>query len=47
MMHRLWADADPQTKMGNQINFEKHLALLGAGLLLLFIPQPWPMSLSF
>jgi hypothetical protein len=47
MMHRFWADKDPQAKINNLVNFQKNVALLGAALLLLFIPQPWPMSLSF
>jgi putative oxidoreductase len=47
MMHRFWADKDPQSKMMNQVNFQKNVALLGAALLLLFIPQPWPLSLAF
>ena len=47
IMHRFWADTDPQAKMGNLVNFQKNVALLGAALLLLFIPQPWPMSVLF
>ncbi len=44
-MHSFWADTDPQAKMGNQINFGKNLALLGADLMFLLISRPWPMSL--
>jgi putative oxidoreductase len=47
MMHRFWADKDPQAKQMNLVNFQKNIALLGAALLLLFIPQPWPWSLQF
>ena len=44
MMHRFWADKDPQMKQMNVVQFQKNVALLGAALLLLFIPQPWPFS---
>lgn len=40
-LHAYWKDTDPMTKMGNQVNFWKNLALLGATLCLLAIPQPW------
>lgn len=30
MMHNFWKDTDPATRMTNQINFFKNLALLGA-----------------
>jgi len=30
MMHNFWKDTDPATRMTNQINFLKNLALLGA-----------------
>lgn len=44
-MHAYWKDTDPMTKMINQVNFWKNLALLGAALCLLAIPQPWMYSL--
>jgi hypothetical protein len=34
-------------KMMQMINFMKNLALWGAILALLFIPQPWPFSLGY
>lgn len=37
-MHQYWKVAEPMTKMGEQINFNKNLALLGAVLMLLEIP---------
>lgn len=40
-MHRYWAVADPMAKMGEQINFGKNLALLGAALAMLSLPVPW------
>ena len=45
-MHNYWADQDPQMRQNNEINFHKNLALLGATLMLLAIPQPWPLSLG-
>jgi uncharacterized membrane protein YphA (DoxX/SURF4 family) len=43
-MHDFWK-ADPAHKMGEEINFYKNLALLGAVLMLLAIPLPWVLSL--
>ena len=45
MMHAFWKVQDAQMKMGEQVNFMKNLALLGAVLMLLSIPQPWSTSL--
>ncbi len=44
-MHAYWNDTDPNTKMGNRVNFMKNMALLGASLAFLFIPEPWIYSL--
>jgi putative oxidoreductase len=44
-MHAFWTDTDPAAKMGNQVNFYKNLALLGAVLICFVIPRPWPWSL--
>ncbi|MFQ5614026.1 MAG: DoxX family membrane protein [Anaerolineae bacterium] len=46
MMHNFWAIEDEQMKMGEFVNFAKNLALLGAALMFLAIPQPWPFSLG-
>ncbi len=43
-MHAFWKDTDTQTKMTNNINFMKNMALLGACLMMLFI-ESWPLSL--
>lgn len=43
-MHRYWEVADPMARMGEHINFYKNLALIGALLMLLAIPEPWPWS---
>ena len=46
MVHTYWSDTDANTKINNRVNFQKNLALLGAGLALLIVPQPWPLSLK-
>jgi uncharacterized membrane protein YphA (DoxX/SURF4 family) len=45
-MHNFWAVQDPMQKMVEMVNFTKNMALLGAALMLLAIPQPWPLSLG-
>jgi len=45
-MHAFWKITDPQQRMGEQVNFLKNVALLGALLMFLAIPTPWPTSLS-
>lgn len=37
MMHPHWKETDPQAKQGEQINFNKNLALIGAMLILFFL----------
>jgi len=46
MMHAYWQETDPMQGINQRVNFQKNLALLGAALLLLFIPRPWPLSLN-
>jgi len=46
-MHAFWKVADPQQRMGEQVNFSKNIALLGSLLMFLAIPRPWPISLGF
>jgi len=46
-MHNYWDDKDPMTRINNQVNFMKNLALLGAAWMLLAIPRPWSMSLAW
>jgi putative oxidoreductase len=46
MIHNFWAIQDPQAKMGEMVNFEKNLAILGLLLMTLLIAQPWPLSLG-
>jgi putative oxidoreductase len=45
-MHAFWSVSDPMAKMGEQVNFMKNVALLGAAFAMVAIPQPWPMSLG-
>jgi len=45
MMHAFWKVEDPMARMGERVNFTKNMALLGAALLLLSIPEPWSTSL--
>jgi len=44
MMHAFWKVEDPMAKMGEMVNFTKNMALLGAALTLLAVPQPWTVS---
>src|SRR3989344_550917 len=44
-MHRYWEITDPMQKMGEMVNFNKNLGLLGAVLMFLAIPLPWAMAL--
>ncbi|MDQ7849905.1 MAG: DoxX family protein [Armatimonadota bacterium] len=45
-MHDFWAVQDPMQKAIQMVNFTKNLALLGAALMLLAFPQPWPLGLG-
>lgn len=45
-MHGFWNIQDPMQKMGEQVNFMKNTALLGAVLALMAIPQPWAYGLN-
>lgn len=44
LMHAFWKVQDPMARMGEMVNFTKNLALLGAALILLAVPQPWAVS---
>ena len=46
MMHNFWKLEDPQSRMADKVNFMKNMALVGAILMLLAIPAPWPLSLT-
>lgn len=44
-MHQFWKVTDQMARMGEEVNFKKNMALLGAVLMLLAIPVPWVLSL--
>ena len=44
-MHAFWKE-EGQARMMDQVQFMKNLAILGAILMLLGIPTPWPMLLG-
>ena len=44
LMHNFWKIQDPQLKVADKVNFTKNMALLGAVLMFLAIPSPWPLS---
>ena len=45
-MHTFWTVTDPQMKQADLIHFLKNVAITGALLMLLAMPQPWPFSLA-
>jgi putative oxidoreductase len=45
-MHSFWKVDDAQLKQIDMINFTKNMALIGALLMFLLVPRPWPMSLE-
>jgi len=45
-MHRFWEVQDQQQRMNEMINFSKNVALIGAALMMLELPEPWPASVD-
>jgi uncharacterized membrane protein YphA (DoxX/SURF4 family) len=45
-MHRFWDVEDPQQRQHEMITFGRNMALVGAALMLLQIPEPWPISID-
>ena len=45
-MHRFWDETDPQARQAEMINFTKNVALVGAALAMMQIPEPWPASVD-
>jgi len=45
LIHDFWNAADPGQRLGDLVNFTKNAALLGAALMMLLLPRPWPYSL--
>ena len=46
VMHNYWAVTEPNARMADSINFQKNMALLGAALVMLALPRPWPLSIG-
>ena len=44
IMHDFWRHTDPEQRQNDMINFTKNMALLGAGLALMGVEEPWPVS---
>jgi uncharacterized membrane protein YphA (DoxX/SURF4 family) len=47
LMHNYWTLTDPAARQQDQVSFQKNIALLGAAWMLVLIPQPWPLSLTW
>ena len=45
-MHDFWNTQDPNEQMNQMIHFSKNIALLGAAVTLIGIPEPWPASIG-
>lgn len=45
MIHNFWSE-EGEARMGDMINFTKNMALVGALLALLAIPETWPYSVG-
>lgn len=45
-MHRFWEEEDAQRRTTEMINFGKNLALAGACLMLLEVPEPWNQEIE-
>src|SRR3954462_1577547 len=46
LMHNFWVEKDMMPRINQLVNFQKNVALLGAALMMLMIPRPWPFSLT-
>jgi len=46
VMHNFWTASDPNARLADSINFQKNVALLGAALVMLALPRPWPLSIG-
>ena len=45
-MHTFWKIDDAQMKQIEMINFTKNMALVGALIMFVLLPRPWPISLG-
>ena len=46
VMHNYWTATDPNARLADAINFQKNMALLGAALVMLAVPRPWPYAIG-
>jgi len=46
LMHNYWTATGPNARLADSINFQKNMALLGAALVMLAVPRPWPYSIG-
>ena len=46
MMHNFWSERDAQQKMNQRVMFMKNMALLGATLMMLMLPEVWPYAFN-
>lgn len=46
VMHNYWADLDPPARQANEGHFWKNAAILAGALMLLALPEPWPLSVG-
>jgi uncharacterized membrane protein YphA (DoxX/SURF4 family) len=44
-MHNFWAETG-DARMMDMINFTKNMALVGASLMFVAVPRPWPLSVD-
>lgn len=45
-MHRFWEAKDAQEQLTETVQFMKNAALVGAALMALNVPEPWPFSVD-
>jgi putative oxidoreductase len=45
-IHNYWKEKNAQARQADKINFMKNMALVWALLMILILPQPWPLSLE-
>jgi len=45
-MHRFWDEQDPMARQNEMVHFMKNMALVGAALAMMQIPEPWPTSVD-
>lgn len=46
LMHRFWEVEDQKARMNEMVNLMKNVALTGAALMLMQVPEPWPASID-